>query len=57
MDGPPSYGMGVSFQYPMGMGMGMSVIFKNGCGCRYSSTHPEPASLPFLNVGEMEREG
>ena len=36
-------GMGVSFQYPIAMSIGMGVIFKNGYGCEYSSTRPEPA--------------
>jgi len=41
-------GMDVSFQFLRGMGTGMGVIFENGYGCGYNSTHPEPAPLPFL---------
>ena len=38
-------GMGIDFQNPMGTGM----IFENGYGCGYSSTHPVPALCPSLS--------
>lgn len=41
-------GMGTILQNPMGMGMVMGINFKNGYGCRYSSTRPEPAPRPSL---------
>jgi len=42
-------GTGVSFQYPMGIVTSVSVTFENEDGCRYNSTHPEPAPLPSLS--------